>query len=50
MKLLNKKSTSSKNFFDYPSRERKKVIKKAAEGSNYKQAELVSKYNSLYCK
>ncbi len=48
MKILKKTTPKSKNFFDYPAEERKKIIKKAAEGSNGKQADLVRKYDIVH--
>lgn len=45
-----KKTKKAKNFFDYPAKERKKIIKKATEEANKKQLELVEKYDALYCR
>lgn len=44
------KKKSGKNFFDYPAKEKKKIIKEAVNGSNEKQTELVKKYDLLYTK
>ena len=51
MKLnhLMKNTEKSKNVFDYPAKERKKIIKKATEEANKKQLELVEKYYALHC-
>jgi len=45
-----KKSKEEKNFFDYPAKERKKIIKKATEEANNKQSELIKRYKKSYCK
>ncbi len=45
-----KKSKEGKNFFDYPAKERKKIIKEATEGANRKQSELIKNYKESYCK
>ena len=50
LNLFQKKTKEAKNFFDYPAKERKKIVKKATEEANKKQLELVEKYNALYCK
>lgn len=52
MKILHKifgnKATKGKSFFDYSSKEKKKIIKEAAKESNRIQLELVKKYNKNY--
>ena len=48
LKILGKKPTKAKSFFDYPSGEKKKIIKEAAKESNRLQLELVKKYNKNY--
>ncbi|MFC1627343.1 hypothetical protein ACFL18_02195 [Patescibacteria group bacterium] len=40
-KNLFKRTTKAKNFFDYPAREQKKIVNKAVNGSNEKQAKLI---------
>jgi hypothetical protein len=47
-KIINKKVAKGKSFFDYPSGEKKKIIKYAAKESNRIQFELVRKYNKAY--
>ena len=51
MKILNllKKTTKSKgkSYFDLSARERKKIIKKAAEESNKMQRDVIKRYNQL---
>lgn len=47
MKIIKRKKADAKNFFDYPAKERKRIIKKATEGSNGKQADFARKYSSL---
>lgn len=48
LKLFNKKVAKGKSFFDYPSSEKKKIVKDAAKESNRLQLELVKKYNKVY--
>lgn len=52
MKILNKifssKTVKGKSFFDYSSREKKKIVKEAARESNRLQLELAKKYNKNY--
>ena len=48
LKLLGKKPSKAKSFFDYPSEEKKKIIKESAKESNRLQLELVKKYNKNY--
>jgi len=50
-KLFKIKTAQGKSFFDYSSREKKKIVKDAAIGSNKLQAELVRKCSKVYsCK
>jgi TRAP-type C4-dicarboxylate transport system substrate-binding protein len=42
------KKLPNKNFFDYPSKEQKQLIVKAAKESNEMQRELVRKYAKIY--
>jgi hypothetical protein len=54
-KLLSKKKNRTekikvKNFFDYPAREKKKVIKKATAGAVEKQKKLIRGYDFVYYK
>lgn len=44
--LFDKKNTG-KNFFELPSREKKRIISKAVRGSNALQKELSIKYDKL---
>lgn len=44
-KTIDKKH--SKNFFDYSSAEKKKIVKEATIGANRLQSELVNKYRTL---
>jgi TRAP-type C4-dicarboxylate transport system substrate-binding protein len=46
--LKKKKKLPNKNFFDYSSKEQKKLIVKAAKESNEMQRELVRKYAKIY--
>lgn len=46
LRLFNKKNTG-KNFFELPSREKKRIISKAVRGSNELQKELSTKYDKL---
>ena len=46
--LKRKKKLPNKNFFDYSSKEQKKLIVKAAKESNEMQRELVRKYAKIY--
>lgn len=52
MKILHKifgnKAAKGKSFFDYSSREKKKIVKEAAKESNRLQLELAKKYNKNY--
>lgn len=52
MKILHKifgnKAVKGKSFFDYPSGEKKKIVKEAARESNRLQLELVKKYDKNY--
>jgi len=49
IKILKKrKKLPNKNFFDYPSKEQKKIIVKAAKEANEMQRELVRKYAKIY--
>ena len=43
-----KKKLSNKSFFDYSSKEQKKIIIKAAKEANEMQRELVRKYAKIY--
>lgn len=43
-----KKKVSAPSFFDYSSREKKEIVKKAAKEANRMQLNLVRKYNKLY--
>jgi len=45
---LNVKKLASKTFFDYSSREKKKMIKAAAKRANKMQLETVNKYKEVY--
>ncbi len=48
-KLSNKKEeVSAPSFFDYPSAEKKRIVKKAAQEANKMQLDLVKKYNRTY--
>lgn len=48
-KLLNKtEEVTAPSFFDYPSAEKKKIMKKAAQEANKMQLDLVKRYNRLY--
>ena len=48
-KLLNEKEeVSAPSFFDYPSAEKKRIVKKAAQEANKMQLDLVKKYNRIY--
>lgn len=47
-KLFSKKVGKGRSFFDYPSSEKKKIVKDAAKESNRLQLELVRKYNKIY--
>lgn len=49
LKLFSREKIDHKNFFDYPSREQIKIIRKAAEEANKKQLQLVKRYQTLYC-
>lgn len=40
-----RKKTSGKNFFELPSREKKKLIKEAVRGSNELQTKLAREYD-----
>ncbi len=52
MKILHKifgnKAAKGKSFFDYSSREKKRIVKEAARESNRLQLELAKKYNKNY--
>ena len=43
-----KEKVSAPSFFDYTAAEKKKIVKKAAQGANKMQLDLVKKYNRLY--
>ena len=43
-----KKKVTTKNFFDFPAKEQKKIIIKAAQEAEREQKELVDKFNRLY--
>ena len=47
-RLKRKKKVTNKNFFDYSSKEQKKIIVKAARESNEMQRDLVRKYAKVY--
>ena len=47
-KLFDNKAAKGKSFFDYSSRDKKKIVKKAAMESNRLQMELVKKYSKNY--
>lgn len=48
LKLFTKrKKTRGKSYFDLTAKERKKIIKKAAEDSNKMQRDLIKAYNKL---
>lgn len=46
--LFGNKAAKGKSFFDYSSRDKKKIIKEAAKESNRLQRELVKKYDKNY--
>lgn len=46
LKFLSKKEKGT-NFFDLPAKDKKRIIKKAVQGSNELQRELSDKYDSL---
>jgi len=50
MKILNKifgtKPAKGKSFFDYSSKEKKRIVKEATKESNRLQLELVKKYKN----
>ena len=48
--LKNKKVTAKKDFFDLPSKDKVKIIRKSAREANELQLDLVKKYNVAYCK
>jgi ribosomal protein S21 len=50
MKITNifKKKSRGKNFFELPSEEKKRIIKKAVKEANKMQLELVKEYSSKY--
>jgi hypothetical protein len=50
--LFRNKAAKGKSFFDYSSREKKRIINEAARESNRQQKELVEKYkrNYNFCK
>lgn len=47
-KIFGKKAAKGNSFFDYSSREKKRIVKEAAKESNRLQLELVKKYNKGY--
>lgn len=53
MKILKKffgaKPIKGKSFFDYSSKEKKRIVKEATRESNRLQLELVKKHNKGYC-
>ena len=48
LSFCKRKTKKTKNFFDYPARERKRIIKKATEEANEKQLDLVKKYETSF--
>ncbi len=47
-KIFNNKSAKGNSFFDYSSKDKKKIVKEAAKESNRLQLELVKKYGNTY--
>ena len=47
-KLSPQKTPAPKTFFDYNSREKKKIIKAATVNANKMQLELVKRYEAAY--
>ena len=47
-KIFSNKAAKGKSFFDYSSKEKKKIVRKAARESNRLQLELVKKYDKNY--
>ncbi len=49
IKLFGKKSpVKTASFFDYPSKDKKAIIRKAAQESNKLQLDLIKRYNKRY--
>jgi len=46
-KITTKPEKETKNFFDYSSKEKKKIIKAATRDANAMQKELIEKYRIL---
>ena len=46
--LKKKRKVAKKNFFDYPAKEQKKIIVKAAKEADKEQDELVKRYNRAF--
>jgi TRAP-type C4-dicarboxylate transport system substrate-binding protein len=47
-KIFNNGGAKGKSFFDYSSKEKKKIVKEAARESNREQLELVKRYCKNY--
>lgn len=45
--IINTKS-DARSFFDFPAKEKREIIRKAAIESNKMQQELIERYNKLY--
>lgn len=46
--IFKKKKVEAPSFFDYSSKEKKEIVRKAAKEANKMQLDLVRKYNKLY--